>query len=109
MRNGAGRHDAGSAVRFFLAPVAAAATPNANGKEIDNAHITCRQFLASSQANMATLISWLRGYHAGKTGMIAHQAPDAYGGRLGYYCKQHPDANLIETSKQILVELDRGI
>ena len=32
--------------------------------------------LASGQANMAALISWLRGYHAGKTGVIPYQSPD---------------------------------
>jgi len=83
--------------------------PTAHSKEVNNATITCREFLASGQANMAALISWLRGYHAGKTGVIPYQAPDAYGGRLGFYCKQHPDANLIEASEQILTELDRGI
>jgi hypothetical protein len=36
-------------------------------------------------------------------------SPDAYGGRLGFFCKQHPDTNLIEASEQILTDLDRGI
>jgi hypothetical protein len=58
---------------------------------------------------MAALINWLRGYHAGKTGIIPYQFPDPYGGQLGFYCKQHPDANLIEASEQILAVLDRGI
>jgi hypothetical protein len=58
---------------------------------------------------MAALFSWLRGYHAGKTGIVPFQTPDAFGGRLGFYCKQHPDDNLIESSEQILSELDRGI
>ena len=55
------------------------------------------------------LISWLRGYHAGKTGIISFQSPSPYGGRLGFYCRQHPDANLIEASEQILADTDRGI
>jgi hypothetical protein len=37
---------------------------------------------------VAALISWLRGYHAGKTSVIPYQSPDPYGGRLGFYCKQ---------------------
>jgi hypothetical protein len=41
---------------------------------------------------MAALISWLREYHAGKTGVIPFQSPDPYGGKLGFYCKQHPVA-----------------
>jgi len=80
-----------------------------HGAEVNNATITCGVFLASGQANMAALISWLRGYHAGKTGAIPYQAPDPNGGRLGFYCSQHPDANLIEVSEQILTDLDRGI
>jgi hypothetical protein len=68
----------------LLVAVFAAAAPIAHSKEIDNGTITCRDFLASGQANMAALISWLRGYHAGKTGGVPYQAPDAYGGRLGF-------------------------
>ena len=93
----------------LLVAVLAVAVPSAHSKEINNARITCGAFLASGQANMAALISWLRGYHAGKTGVLSYQAPDAYGGRLGFYCRQHPDANLIEASEQILTDLDRGI
>jgi acid stress chaperone HdeB len=85
------------------------AVPSAHSSEMDNRTITCRAFLASGQANMAALISWLRGYHAGKTGIVPYQSPDPYGGKLGFYCKQHPDANLIEASEQILTALDRDI
>lgn len=85
------------------------AVPSVQSKELNNGTITCSQFLASGQANMAALISWLRGYHAGKTGVIPYQSPDPYGGRLGFYCKQHPDANLIDASEQILNALDQGI
>jgi hypothetical protein len=85
------------------------AVPNVQSKELNNGTITCREFLASGHDNMAALISWLRGYHAGKTGVIPYQFPDSYGGRLGFYCKQHLDANLIEASEQILNALDQGI
>src|SRR6516225_1760544 len=37
------------------------AVPSVQSKELNNGTITCRQFLASGQANMAALISWLRG------------------------------------------------
>src|SRR6516162_10432976 len=37
------------------------AVPSVQRKELNNGTITCRQFLASGQANMAALISWLRG------------------------------------------------
>jgi hypothetical protein len=97
--------------RWVLAVAVIVVTPSSRtyGREMDNAKITCGAFLASGRANMAALISWLRGYHAGKTGVIPYQYPDPYGGRLGFYCKQHPNANLVDASGQILSEIDRGI
>jgi hypothetical protein len=95
--------------RVFLATVMATVAMSAHSRELNNAKITCRAFLASGHDNMAALIAWLRGYHAGKTGITAYQWPDSYGGRLGFFCKQHPDAHLIEASEQILADLDRGI
>jgi HdeA/HdeB family protein len=86
-----------------------AVAPGARSNELDNKTITCGEFLASGQKNMAALIGWLHGYHAGKTGIIPYQSPSPYGGRLGFYCKQHPAANLIDASEQILTELDRGL
>ena len=94
---------------IVLVVIFVVSTSSAQSRELNNGTITCRQFLASGQANMAALISWLRGYHAGKTGIIPFQSPDPYGGRLGFYCKQHPDANLIDASEQILTALDQGI
>lgn len=94
----------------LLVAVLAGGAPSAYSQELDNRTITCRAFLASGKENMSALIGWLRGYHAGKTGIIPRPLHDTvYGGRLGFYCKQHPDANLIEASEQILAELDRGI
>src|SRR6516164_8001642 len=48
---------------FVVIVLAALATggPSAQSQELDNRTITCREFLASGQANMAALISWLRG------------------------------------------------
>ena len=76
------------------------------------AKVTCRAFIASGHDNMAAMIMWLRGYHSGKLGVIA--ATDTaemrfYGGRLGRYCKAHPDASVIDASEQILSDEDRGI
>ena len=96
---------------FVVIVLAALATggPSAQSKELDNRTITCREFLASGQANMAALISWLSGYHAGKTGSSPINHPTPTAGRLGFYCKQHPDANLIDPSEQILTTIDHGI
>ena len=76
------------------------------------AHVTCRGFLASGRDNMAAIVMWLRGYHSGKSGTIT--ATDSaqmrvYGGKLGRYCREHPDINVIDASEQILSDEDRGI
>jgi hypothetical protein len=76
---------------------------------LDFSNVTCREFLASGPGNMAAIFMFLRGYHSGKHGVIANDSHDRYAGRLGFYCKQHPNANLIESSEQILSELDRGL
>lgn len=75
----------------------------------DYGAITCGVFLASGQSNMAFILWWLRGYHAGKRGVPLFDPADAYAARLGYFCRNHPKANLIESSERILSELDRGI
>jgi hypothetical protein len=95
---------------LLAAAMIAGAVPSANG--LDMVHVTCRAFLASGHDNMAAIIMWLRGYHAGKSGVIA--ATDvanmrAYGGRLGRYCKEHPDENAIDASEKILADEDHGI
>jgi hypothetical protein len=65
--------------RCVLLAALIATAPSAHSREMDTAKITCRAFLASGQANMAAIIMWLRGYHAGKTGVIPYQTPDPYG------------------------------
>jgi hypothetical protein len=92
---------------LFAAALVIIAPPSAHSLDFSN--VTCRAFMASGQANMAAMIMWLRGYHAGRIAVIAYDSADHYGGRLGFYCKQHPDANLIDASEQILSDLDRGL
>jgi acid stress chaperone HdeB len=81
----------------------------AEGKSRDYGKLTCGDFLSSGKDNMAVIIWWLRGYHAGKSGNIAFDSTDPYAARLGSYCGSHRADNLIETSERILMELDRGI
>jgi hypothetical protein len=57
---------------------------------------------------MAAMIMFLRGYHSGKHGVIPYDSADHHSGELGFYCRQHPDANLIEAAEQILTDLDRS-
>lgn len=76
---------------------------------LDLSKVDCRAFLASGQDNMAVMIMFLRGYHAGRTGTVAYDSAGPYPARLGRYCRDHPVANLIEASEQILGDLDRGI
>jgi acid stress chaperone HdeB len=75
----------------------------------DYTKLTCGNFLASGKDNMAVMIWWLRGYHAGKSGNISFDTSDPYAARLGFYCGSHRAENLIDTSERILGDLDRGI
>jgi HdeA/HdeB family len=75
----------------------------------DYGAITCGAFLASGVKNMGYLLWWLRGYHAGRRGVPVFDPQDAYATRLGYYCRNHPRAKLIDDSEHILSQLDRGI
>ena len=79
-----------------------------NAECLDFSKVTCQVFITSGQANMAAMIMFLRGYHAGRVGVIPYHSDDHYGGKLGFYCRQHPSANLIEGSEHILTDLDRG-
>jgi hypothetical protein len=88
----------------------AAAAPSAHG--FDLKHLSCSGFLASGQDDMKAIIMWLRGYHAGRSGIIASTDKteiSAYGGRLGHYCKAHPDVGVIQASEQLLDEQEHGI
>jgi hypothetical protein len=87
----------------------AGAAGGADARSRDVSKITCGEFLASGQGNMAVLIMWLRGYHAGKSGVMPYDASDPYAGRLGHDCGNHLDANLLDTSERILSDLDHGI
>jgi HdeA/HdeB family protein len=88
-----------------MAAEASAQTP---GKS-DYGALTCQDFVSTGRDNKAVIIWWLRGHHAGKTGVSSFDPKDAYAGRLGFFCGSHQSSNLIETSERILTELDGGI
>ena len=56
--------------RVLFAGVFAIVGTSAAYARTDMSKVTCGAFLASGQANMAAAIMWLRGYHAGKRGVI---------------------------------------
>jgi len=87
----------------------AAETRAQNAETRDYGAMTCRAFLGAGKDNMAVIIWWLRGHHAGATGINPFNSQDPYAKRLGFFCGNHPGANLLETSERILTELDRGI
>jgi acid stress chaperone HdeB len=96
--------------RCLLAAIAALTIAGASqAAHRDYAKITCGDFLASGKDNMAVMLWWLRGYHAGKSGSIPFESSDPYAARLGFYCGNHRAENLIDTSERILGEIDRGI
>jgi hypothetical protein len=48
----------------------------ASGQTRDYGALTCGNFLASGHDNMAVIIWWLRGHHAGKTGVNSFDPKD---------------------------------
>jgi hypothetical protein len=103
-------HEAYRRILFVIVFVVTGA-PHAHA-HTDMSTVTCGAFLASGQANMAAIIMWLRGYHAGKRGVIdgiEKPSTDPYGGRLGRYCKDHPNESVIAASERILSDTARGI
>ena len=95
-------------VILALASVAVAQANAQNAGTRDYGALTCRDFVGSGKDNMAVIIWWLRGHHAGKTGVNSFDPKDAYAKRLGFFCGSNPRANLIEASERILNDLDRG-
>jgi hypothetical protein len=82
-----------------------------NARALDMSKLTCRAFFASGHDNIAAMIMWLRGYHAGRTGtVIAGDSAEmqGYGTRLGNYCKEHPDSSVLDASEHALTDEDRG-
>lgn len=78
---------------------------------LDMAHVTCRALATASNDDMAVLIMWLRGYHAGKTAdMTATDTAELqeYGLDLGSYCKAHMDDLAVDASEKVLAEEHRG-
>ena len=98
-------------MRLFVLVIILLVAPSAHSKELDFTTATCSTFLEVEQANMAAVMMWLLGYHTGKTGVVPFKETDSffsYASRLGAYCKQHPDRNLIEASEEILSVFDHG-
>jgi hypothetical protein len=96
--------------RLFLSTLLSiGGAAEAGAQTRDYGALTCRDFVSTGLDNKAVIMWWLRGHHAGKTGVNSFDPKDAYASRLGFFCGGHPGANLIETSEGILAELDRGI
>jgi hypothetical protein len=75
------------------------------GLAFDMAHVTRSTFLASAHDNIGAIIMWLHGYHAGKSGVVRAADVDEmhkYGEKLGHFCRQHPNASVIDASEYIL-------
>jgi len=95
----------------FLIAAALVLASSQNALSLDMAHVTCHALATASNDDMAELIMWLRGYHAGKTGDMASTDTaelQEYGLDLGSYCKTHMDDLAINASEKILAEEHRG-
>lgn len=72
---------------------------------VDMTQLTCEGLLAAGHDNVATMLTWLQGYHAGKNGRVStlnKEDAGAYGTKFGLYCKEHPNSSALDASEHAL-------
>ena len=91
--------------RSSLLGIALMCAVASTARATDMSQLTCPAFFATGHDNVAALIMWLRGYHAGETGtaILADSADmKSYGTALGTYCQKHPDSSILDASEHVL-------
>jgi acid stress chaperone HdeB len=91
----------------LLASVAAAlalAAAPAAAQKIDLSTVTCKDFLASGQDNISYILMWLNGFYTGEDDppIIDFDKMKERGGKLGDYCRAHPDNGLITAAEEVM-------
>jgi hypothetical protein len=93
--------------RSSLLGIALMCAATSNAHATDMSQLSCPAFFATGHDNVAAMIMWLRGYHAGKTGAatLADSADmKSFGTALGTYCKEHPDSSILGASEHVLTD-----
>ena len=75
----------------------------AMGEDIDLSAWTCRQFLSASKEDVGVILAWLDGYYKeeDQPPVIDTEQLVAKAKKLGQYCAEHPDSDLIGATDKL--------
>jgi len=75
----------------------------AAAEDIDLAAWSCQQFLAASKEDVGVILAWLDGYYKEENAppVIDTDELVAKAKKLGQYCADHPDENVIDATDRL--------
>jgi acid stress chaperone HdeB len=75
----------------------------AMAEDIDLSAWTCKQFLAASKDDVGVILAWLDGYYKeeDEPPVIDTAALVVKAKKLGQYCAEHPDSDLISATDKL--------
>ena len=75
----------------------------AMAEDIDLSSWTCKQFLAASKEDVGVILAWLDGYYKeeDEPPVIDTAALVVKAKKLGQYCAEHPDSELIAATDKL--------
>jgi acid stress chaperone HdeB len=100
------RRSKGTAMKFFAGlamTVALSSCAPAMAEDIDLSAWTCKQFLAASKEDVGVILAWLDGYYKeeDEPPVIDTTALVVKAKKLGQYCVEHPDSDLISATDKL--------
>ena len=95
-----------TAMRFFAVLSVAGAVVScvpAMAEDIDLSAWTCKQFMAASKDDVGVILAWLDGYYKeeDEPPVIDTAALVVKAKKLGQYCAEHPDSDLISATDKL--------
>jgi acid stress chaperone HdeB len=75
----------------------------AMAEDIDLSSWTCKQFLAAGKEDVGVILAWLDGYYKeeDEPPVINTEALVTNAKKLGQYCAEHPDSDLISATDKL--------
>jgi acid stress chaperone HdeB len=96
----------GTAMKFFASLAVTGALLScapAMAEDIDLSAWTCKQFLSASKEDVGVILAWLDGYYKeeDEPPVIDTAALVVKAKKLGQYCAEHPDSDLISATDKL--------
>jgi acid stress chaperone HdeB len=96
----------GTAMKFFVSLAVTGALLScvpAMAEDIDLSAWTCKQFLSASKEDVGVILAWLDGYYKeeDEPPVIDTAALVVKAKKLGQYCAEHPDSDLIGATDKL--------